>query len=246
MEINFNDMLFEKFKKLYGDFEEKPVDSDLQIDKPEGKAKIKLYTPSGKTKYKFEKIVSVNYLNVKIRNKDNKSLLDTANAYLFNVISADSLPLPLFSMDLDIHFDKYCHCVMDLIPLSANPEYRKIYCEPVQEVRRNYNDVVAPVKTDAQSQFNVFTSGGSIFGNIPLTYGERVYNMINEYSDLYAKFVKESGESGILKKPEIVKEGFENKTRFRRMMQSLTGIIFADMPGLYDTQQALRVMKLLM
>ena len=221
--IDVNKIIFERLQEAFVDFREMPPEKTpiSQV------AVIKLYGPGEKAKAVFESLMVTTMYDVEIRNVEERETLDLTNSFITLVMPADSLPLPIYAADTDVHKGKYIHAITDLIPLSKDSEYRKKYDEPVKKLRKKYESLPGLMVKVAEEihrvypsikPFEAFSSSGRVIGNIPVEYGPQLINLLKDYVDLYCSFVKESTESEILKREEVRKEALEIKNNFKKMM----------------------------
>jgi hypothetical protein len=219
-------MLFDRLEESYGDL--KAVPSKMPAMDRMGE--VKWYDPGENARASFQSLRMQTIRDVEIRNFSNRDKLDLSNSFITTLMPDDSLPLPLYAADVDVHKGKYVHVITDMIPLSKNKEYLKKYDEPVGQLREKYASLPGLVIeiTDeihkifpALKQFETFSSSGRIYGNIPIEHGPRIINLLGDYVDLYCSFVKNSAECEILKSEDIKKEAAEIKGRFMMMMAQL-------------------------
>ena len=82
----------------------------------------------------------------------------------------------------------------------------------------------------ALREFEAFTSGGRIFGNIPIEHSSQILELLSDYLDIYSSFVKNSVDCEILKKDNIRSETMETLGQFLMMMSQLD--FSDDMPSM--------------
>jgi hypothetical protein len=219
-----------KLQEAFGDFKEVPAPG------PAGGvgANSTWYAPGDKARAPFERMMVTTMHDVEIRNVKDRNVLDVSNSFVTMVMPTNTLPLPIYACDVDVHKGKYVHVIQDLIPLSKDPAYLKKYSEPLAEARKKYESLpgMAVVVPDelykvfpAIKQFETFTSSGRVIGNIPVEHGSEIVNLITEYVNLYCSFVEGSASCPILAREEIQKEAGEKKMAFQKMM---AGLDFSD------------------
>jgi hypothetical protein len=219
-------MIFDKLQEAFGEFKEVEFKSFTRSDTGGSKR----YVTGENAKVPFESLRVTKLFDVEIRNLRDRQQLDKSNSFVNLVMPSDSVPLPLYACDVDVHKLKYVHVIVDLIPLSKNSEYRNIYETPVKNLKEKYKDLPGMVlKTPeeiykifpAMKEFESYASGGKIFGNIPIEYAPQILSLIEDYLNCYCSFVKSSSSSVILKKDEILKEASETKKAFMAMMAKM-------------------------
>ena len=113
------------------------------------------------------------------------------------------------------------------------------YEEPVRRLREKHKDLPGLIGeiTDeihkifpALRQFETFTSGGRIFGNVPVEHASQIVDLLRDYVDLYSSFIKESAECKILKNEDIKKESADTLGKFMMMMSQMD--FSDDMPNM--------------
>jgi hypothetical protein len=224
--FDIGQMIFNRLQEVFGEFKEVEPKSVTKSDI----GGAKRYIPGKKTKKPFEFLMVTKIFDVKIRNLRDREQLDLSNSFVNLLMSDDSLPLPIYAADIDVHKGKYVHVITDLIPLSKNSGYLNKYDTPLKHLKNKYKDLPGMVlKTPEEiyrvfpmmKQFEAFSSSGKIFGNIPIEYASQIIDLIEEYLDLYCSFVKESEKVEILKREEIKKEAVETKNNFKKMMAQM-------------------------
>lgn len=219
-------MIFDKLLEVFGEFKETEFKSFTRSDTGGSKR----FVPGEKTKVPFESLMVTKMFDVEIRNLRDRQVLDQSNSFVNLLMPADTLPLPLYACDVDVHKGKYVHIITDMVPLSKNPEYREMYETPVKNLKEKYKDLPGMVlKTPeeiykvfpAMKEFESYASGGRIFGNIPIEYGTEILSLIEDYVNCYCSFVKGSSSAAILKKGEIIQEAQATKKAFMAMMAKM-------------------------
>ncbi|MBM4129302.1 MAG: hypothetical protein FJ243_04170 [Nitrospira sp.] len=223
--FDIGQMIFDKLQEAFGGFKEVEFKGLTRSDVGGSKR----YVP-GENAKPFEFLMTTKIFDVEIRNLKDREQLDLSNSFVTLLMPADSLPLPIYACDVDVHKGKYAHVITDMIPLSKNTEYRSKYDAPLRFLRDKYKDLPGMVlKTPEEiykifpimKQFDAFSSSGKIFGNIPLEHAPQIMNIIEDYLNLYCSFVRECGESTLLKREEIIKEAKETKDNFKKMMAQM-------------------------
>jgi hypothetical protein len=224
--FNVNEMIFGKLKDAYGDLKEVP--SKMPAMDTMGEAKW--YDPGEKARALFQNLRMQLIPDGEIRNLYDRETLDVSNSFITTLMPDDSLPLPLYVADVDVHKGKYVHVITDMIPLSKNQDYLKKYDEPLRQLRNKFENLPGLVEVipdeihkifPALKQFEAFSSSGRVFGNIPVEHGPRIIELINSVAELFCSFVKGSAECEILKNEDIKKEAVETKGKFMMMMAQL-------------------------
>ena len=233
--FDINGMIFEKLKEAYGDLKEVPSKMPA-MDKM---GETKWYDPGEKARISFQSLRMQTIRDVEIRNFYDRQKLDLSNSFIVTLMPDETYPLPLYVADVDIHKEKYVHVITDLIPLSNDAAYRKKYEEPVNQLKKKYASMPGLINeiTDdihkifpALREFEAFTSGGRIFGNIPIEHGPQILELICDYLDIYSSFVKNSIDCEILKIDTIRSETMETLGHFLMMMSQLD--FSDDMPNM--------------
>ena len=228
-------MIFERLKEGYGDFKEVPSKMPA-MDKM---GETKWYDPGEKAHISFESLRMQTIRDVEIKNFYDRQKLDISNSFIITLMPDETYPLPLFVADVDIHKEKYVHVITDLVPLSHDTEYRRKYEEPVNQLKKKYDNLpgLINVITDdihkifpALREFEAFTSSGRIFGNIPIEHGPQILELLSDYTTLYSSFVKDSVDCVILKNDTIRNEAMERLGQFLMMMSQLD--FSDDMPSM--------------
>ena len=224
--FDINRMIFDKLKEGYGDLKEVPS----QMPAMDKMGETKWYDPGEKAHISFQSLRMQTIRDVEIRNFYDRQKLDLSNSFIITLMPDETYPLPLFVADVDIHKEKYVHVITDLVPLSHDTEYRKKYEEPVNQLKKKYDNLPGLINeiTDdihkifpALREFEAFTSSGRIFGNIPIEHGPQILELLSDYTTLYSSFVKDSVDCTILMKDTIRNESMETLGQFLMMMSQL-------------------------
>ena len=224
--FDIGQMIFERLQGVFGEFKETEYKSFTRSVT----AGSKRYLPGEKTKVPFESLIVTRLFDVDIRNLRDRNQLDRSNTFVNLLMPADAVPLPLYACDVDVHKGKYVHVITDMVPLSKNPEYRNMYEIPLKNLKEKYKDLPGMVlKTPeeiykifpAMKEFESYSSGGRIFGNIPIDHTPQIMNLIEDYLNIYCSFVRGSGSAEILKREDILKEASETKKAFMGMMAKM-------------------------
>jgi len=232
--FDISKMIFGRLKEAYGDLKEVPS----KMPAMDRMGETKWYDPGEKARASFQGMRMQTIHDVEIKNFYDREKLDLSNSFITMLLPDDSIPLPLYAADVDVHKGKYVHVITDLIPLSKNPEYREKYEEPVKQLSKKYESLPGLVSevTDeiykiypALKQFKAFSSGGMIFGNVPVEHGPQIIALLRDYVDLYSSFVRGSAECEILKNEDIKKEAAETIGKFMMMMSQID--FSEDMPN---------------
>lgn len=229
MDINSLDigkLIFDRLQETFGEFKEVEFKGFTKSDIGGSRR----YVPGERSNVPFESLMVTTLFDVEIRNLWDREKLDLSNTFVNLLIPADILPLPIYASDIDVHKGKYIHIITDLIPLSKDLEYREIYENPVKMLKDKYKELPGMViRTPeeiykvfpAMKEFESYSSGGRIFGNIPIEYAPQVLNLIEDYLNCYCSFVKGSGSVSIFKREEILKEAKETKKAFMELMAKM-------------------------
>lgn len=224
--MDVNKVLFESLQDAFGDFKEAPAEqasANLMT-------RSKRYVQGEKTKVAFESLTVTTMYDVEIRNVKNREELDLSNSFVTMLMPANTLPLPIYACDIDVHKGKYVHVITDLLPLSRDPAYLIKYDEPLQGLRNKYADLPGIVREvpdelykvfPALKQFEAFASSGKIIGNIPIAYGPQIIELVKDYVKMYCAFAKESPNAAILQRDDIQKQAVATKHNFLQMMSQL-------------------------
>ena len=233
--FDINKIIFEKLQEGYGDLKEVPS----KMPTMDRIGETKWYDPGENSRASFQGLRMQTIRDVEIRNFYDREQLDLSNSFITTLMPDDAFPLPLYVADVDVHKGKYVHIITDLIPLSKNEEYRMKYEEPVRQLREKYKDLPGLFGeiTDeihkifpALRQFETFTSGGRIFGNVPVEHASQIVDLLSDYVGLYSSFIKESAECEILKNEDIKKESADTLGKFMMMMSQMD--FSDDMPNM--------------
>ena len=233
--FDIQEMIFERLKESYGDLKEVPSKMPA-MDKI---GETKWYDPGEKALIPFESLRMQTIRDVEIRNFYDRQQLDRSNSFIITLMPDETYPLPLFVADVDVHKEKYVHVITDLVPLSNDTDYREKYEEPVNQLKKKHDSLPGLINeiTDdihkifpALREFETFTSGGRIFGNIPIEHASQIIELLNGYSSLHSSFVKNSVDCKILKNDNIRSEAMETLGNFLMMMSRLD--FSDDMPNM--------------
>jgi len=225
-ELDIGKMIFDRLEAAFGELKEVEAQSVTGSNVGRGKR----YVPGEKTKVPFEFLMTTRLLDVEIRNLKDREQLDLSNSFVTMVMPADSCPLPLYAVDVDVHKGEYVHIIADLIPFSRNDEYLEQYSTPLEQLKAKYVDLPGMVlKTPEEiykvfpimKQFDAFSSRGKIFGNIPIAYGPQIVDIVDDYLGLYCSFVRNADRTEILQREEIRKEAAATKGSFKKMMAQM-------------------------
>ncbi len=233
--FDIGQMIFDKLQEAFGGFKEVEFINFTQSDVGGGKR----FVPGDNTKVPFESLMVTKMFDVEIRNLQDREKLDLSNSFVNTIMPHDSLPLPIYAVDVDVHKGKYVHVITDHILLSKNPDYLEKFDAPLKELRKKYEDLPGLVlKTPEEiykifpmmKEFESFASSGKIFGNIPIEHESRIIELIEDYLDLYCSLVKESDTIDLLKRDDIKQDATEGKKKFKDMMARMD--FSDDMPNM--------------
>lgn len=232
--FDISTMILDRLIEVLGDLKEVPS----KMPAMDSMGETQWYDPGEESLVSFQSLRVQTIRDVEIKNFYDREKLDMCNSFIVTLTPSVSLPLPLYAADVDVHKGKYVHIITDLIPFSKHPAYLKQYDEPVKQLRKKYDSLPGLITevTDeidrifpAFKQFNAFSSSGMIFGNIPVEYGPQIIELLNDYVDLFASFVRNSSTYDLLKNEDIQREFSETLGKFMMMMSQLD--FSEDMPN---------------
>lgn len=221
--VNVAQLIVEKLKEGFGDL--KAVPSKMPAMDRMGETTW--YDPGEAARAPFQAMRVQVIRDVEIKNFHNRAQLDLSNSFIITVMPDPSVPLPLFAADVDVHKGKYVHIITDLIPLSQDGAYRAKYEAPVKRLREKYRDLpglINEISDDvhriypALRQFETFTSGGRVFGNVPVGEAPRIISLLTDYAALYSSYARESRVCEELKREDVQMEAADTLGRFMMMM----------------------------
>lgn len=237
--------LIKKFKPYINSMEE--IISDQEPIATSGNARLflKIFAGSGNDNNPLEKISFMRLEDGKIKNKQDKSVLDSGEFTTATFIPKDAFPLPLCAMEASFHFNKYVQCRVDLPPLSTDSKYQETFCRPVQQLRKKHKDLPGLLPMVSLPGLEEFSSGGLLAGNIDLKYKDTALKWLLEYAELYLTFLNGKEQYPVLKDSSIMDEGRKRKSDFHQMFKKMTPRILSDTPDLYSDELAKKLGELL-
>ena len=171
-------------------------------------------------------------------NKDDKTALDENELVAGSFITHDDLPLPILAIEVSMHINKYDHMNSDLFPISRDQHYRDIFCTPVQEICKKYNNLPGvPPGVITPNLPEGFTSGGMMSGDFDIALRAETFPWWFEYIELYKSFLDDRENLPVLKDPAIIEEGKKTKNMFLANFRSATPKILADIPNINSPER---------
>lgn len=196
------------------------------------------YTANDVSGFPLHKVTFMLLENGWVYNKDNREILDENEIFVGSFIPADNFPLPFLAVEASLHFDKYDHLNVDLFPLSKDPRYREIFCEPVKELRKKHDDLeglLPGVRTP--HLLGDYTSQGMMAGDFSDTLRDKTFPWWFEYVDLYISFLENRDSYPILTEQAIIEEANSIKDVFLTNYGKETPRILSDIPHLYSEEK---------
>ena len=237
-EYDLLNTLLKKFNVYINSMEESFSDKKPIAKSGEAKLSLKIFTDRDNDDNPIEKISFMTLKDGKIKNKHDKSMLDSGEFTTATFIPKDTFPLPLCAMEVSFHFDKYLRCRADIPPLSTDKQYQETFCTPVQELRKKNKDFPGLLPIVSLPGLEEFSSGGLLAGDFNLADKDTILKWFLEYAELYLTFLNEREDYPLLKSPSIIDEGSRRKTAFRQMFKKMTPRILSDTPDLYSDELA--------
>lgn len=223
--------LIEKFRVYINRMEETVSDKEPIAQSGEEKLSMKSFSGAGDDSNPVERINFLVLENGNVKNKDDPNLLDPTEFTVATFIPKDTIPLPVCCLELSFHFNKYCHFNADLFPVSKNEQYRETFCKPVHELWKKHNDLPGIIPK-GKAMLQDYVSGGMMAGDFEWKDKTIVLEWIQEYADLYLKFLNERASYPILKDPSVIEEGRKIKATFLQFFNKATPRILSDVPNL--------------
>ncbi len=200
---------------------------------------------SGDRDTPFDKISFMILENGMIKNRDNSDQLDLGEFTVATFIPNDKYPLPMFTMEGSLHFDKYIQCRADIVPLSNNEKYKIDFCEPVKSLRLGLEPLDGLYPHTTLPGLEQFSSGGLMTAHIAPQHIDTARNWFSKYADLYLMFVNNHNGFAVLKSPDVVEEGIQRKRMFCAMFAKMAPKILSDLPELCNDELSEKIAKAL-
>jgi hypothetical protein len=242
-QIDTPDILIEKFKNYLGGMKEIITNKEPVVSKGEEKISVRVFTNVGDNANPLEKVFFMTLENGWVKNNNDGHLLDSTEFTVSSFIPSDTWPLPICCLEASFHFNKYLHCTADIFPASRNPEYREIYCKPVQELRRKHTDIPG-LFVAGKTLLKDYTSGGQMAGDLDWKSNNISIPWFFEYADLYLRFLNEREQHTILREPSIRGEALQTKSSFLNMFRAASPRILSDVPNLYSDEAAAKLAEM--
>ena len=231
--LDIGQIILERLQDAYGGFRETAFEKFTEFDPPDARR----YIPGDGTAVPFDYLYFATMRDVEIRNVFDREKLDRCNSYIASMMPDETVPLPVYVVDIDVHKGLYVHIITDCIMLSKDPDYRTAYEQPLKELKARYRDLPGLVlETPPElyavypmmKEFDTYSSQGKIFGNIPLEHAGRALALIRDYLDLFCRFARTSSSSDILTRDAVRREAAETKKSYLGMMARMN--LSDDMP----------------
>ncbi|MCX5884738.1 MAG: hypothetical protein NT096_02310 [Proteobacteria bacterium] len=218
----------------------------VMAEKGKERLRFKIYRTKGDKGFPLKKVTLMILDYGLVWNKDDKKLLDEDELIVASFITLDDIPLPVLAAEASLHWNKYDHLNIDLFPLSKDPRYRQIFCEPVKALRKK-NDglpgLLPGVRTP--SLLDEYTSGGMMAGDFEIALRDKSVPWWFEYVDLYKGLLDTIANYPILKEPAIIEEGKKVRNLFLTSFQKASPRILSDIPNLYSEERGKQLGELL-
>jgi len=244
-EFNLTDLLLQKFSTCIERMEVECSGEDAVAEHENEKLYLKVFSSAGDTESPIEKISLMILENGKVKNKDDKSTLDTGTFTTATIIPKDGLPIPMCALEGSYHFGKYIQVRAEIPPLSTNADYRETFCKPVQDLRGSLENLPGLSPMTSLPGLEEYSSGGLMAGHLAPEHMETALRWFSDYIELYLGFVRNRDAYTVLQDPAIISEGKSRKEGFCRMFAKMTPAILSDLPNLYSDELAGRLGGLL-
>ena len=236
-EYDLASSLIKRFKVFIDDMDEVVSDKEPIAQKEEEKLFLKVFNCPGKERNPLAKINILTMEETKVKNKDDKNVLDKTELTAATFIPKDDSPFPLRLLEASFHFEKYFYFAIDLAPLSTDKFYREAFCKPVQDLRKKHEDLPGLLPGAPNPALEDFTSGGMLRGNVDLKYKNTIIEWLFEYVDLYIEFLNEREHYAVLRHPSIIDESKKRKSAFFcQMLKKTVQPAMSDVPNLYSDE----------
>lgn len=226
--------------------EQMDEEETVLAEKGEERILITLFTPKGDSPFPLKKVAFMLLENGWVWNKDDRKLLDKDELLVGSFIPADALPLPILALEASLHFGKYDHLNIDLFPLSKDPQYRTVFCEPVKTLRKKHGDLpglLPGVRTP--SLLGEYTSEGMLAGDFADGLRDTTIPWWFDYVNLYQDFLENREQYPVLQEPAIIDEGKKIKEVFLARYRKETPRILSDIPHLHSEENGAKLGSLL-
>jgi len=231
--------LFIKTEEMFSTFlREMEQKEFLIVEKGDERIRLIQYITKGTPGFPFRKVTFFLLENGWVYNKDDRNILDEDELLVGTFIPADDIALPFLALEASLHLNKYDHLNVDLFPLSKDERYRKIFCDPVKELRKKHDGLeglLAGVRTP--SLLGEYTSQGMLAGDFSDSLRDITIPWWFEYMNLYKDFLEKREQYPILKEPAILEEAKKIKEIFLTKYRKETPRILSDIPHLYSEEK---------
>ena len=231
--------LFKRAEAMFSPFlQEMEQKEFLVVEKGEERIRLIQYITKGTIGFPLRKVTFFLLENGWVYNKDDRNILDEDELLVGTFIPADDIALPFLALEASLHLNKYDHLNVDLFPLSKDERYRKIFCDPVKELRKKHDGLeglLPGVRTP--SLLGEYSSQGMLAGDFTDSMRDITIPWWFEYVDLYKDFLEKRDEYPILKEPAILEEAKKIKEIFLTKYRKETPRILSDIPHLYSEEK---------
>jgi hypothetical protein len=231
--------LFKKTEEMFSPFlREMEQKEFLIVEKGDERIRLIQYITKGTPGFPLRKVTFFLLENGWVYNKDDRNILDEDELLVGTFIPADDIALPFLALEASLHLNKYDHLNVDLFPLSKDQRYRKIFCDPVKELRKKHDGLeglLAGVRTP--SLLGEYTSQGMLAGDFTDSMRDITIPWWFEYVDMYKDFLEKREQYPILKEPAILEEAKKIKEIFLTKYRKETPRILSDIPHLYSEEK---------
>lgn len=231
--------LFKKTEEMFSPFlREMEQKEFLVVEKGDERIRLIQYITKGTTGFPLRKVTFFMLENGWVYNKDDRNILDEDELLVGTFIPTDDIALPFLALEASLHIEKYDHLNVDLFPFSKDERYRKIFCDPVKELRKKHDGLeglLAGVRTP--SLLGEYTSQGMLAGDFSDSLRDITIPWWFEYVDMYKDFLEKREQYPILKEPAILEEAKKIKEIFLTKYRKETPRILSDIPHLYSEEK---------
>jgi hypothetical protein len=227
-------------------FEQMRKEEFLLAEKGKERLRFIIYRTKGVKDFPLKKVALVILDYGRVWNKDNKTALDDVEFIVGCFKTADDLALPILAMELSMHIGKYDHMNIDLFPISHDPNYREMFCEPVQALRKKYENLPsAPPGVITPNLPKEYTSGGMMSGDFGLSLRDKTFTWWFEYVELYKSFLENRDSYPVLRKPAVVEDAKKTRAMFLGNFAKAAPRILGDIPNLNTPEKGVQMGELL-
>lgn len=209
------------------------------------KLRLKIYSNKGSSLFPLEKVTVMSLENGFVKNIKDKSIVDECEFIVAAFRPSLNIPLPVFAMEASFHYGKYDHLNSDLFPLSKDPAYRAVFCEPVMKLRKKHDGLEGLLPGVRNPMLGDYTSGGMMAGDFSESSRNIILPWVLDYCVLYREFVKNFESIPVLKEKTIIEEGKQVGEMFRSMFKKATPRILSDIPNLCSEEAGNKLGELL-